>query len=524
VSWRSNILGVDDVPTARVRLRQSRVTWWLVYAALLFVSLGVALLAHETVPQPFSLAVVVFMVAAAIAVARPRLGTYLLVLLVIIGDTSSAPWYPFAKNLSSAESILFLSHQVKVSPLEVCLCGLVVGWILQMLSTRRWRLERGHFFRPLAVFTGFLLLAFGYGIARGGQTNIALLELRPILYLFIFYIVLTNVMTRREEYERLFWCVMVGVLLNSFLAIRFLEGLTIGQRQDLESLGDHSASLVMNLMFVLFFSAWMYRRSSPFKRFLLPVMMVPVVFTYLTAQRRAAVIGLIGSLFLLAAMLFWKNRRAFWVVVPIAAILSIGYVGAFWHSSGSGVAFPALAVKSVIAPNQVDTKDQTSSQYRELETRDVVYTIKTNPITGMGFGHKFLRPYVLPAITTFQLAEYLTHNSILWIWMNTGIGGFLAMLYLFAITLRVGARTVRLQTDPDYAAITLTSVAFVLMFALFTYVDISWDTKSMIVLALALAQIDHAARSVAPAPSESVTESPAPTTPRLVSVPASSSS
>jgi O-antigen ligase len=519
---RPHILGVDDVPTARVRLRQGRVTWWLVYAALLFVSLCVALLARATVPQPFSLAVVIFLVAAAVAVARPTLGTYLLVLLVTVGDTSSAPWYPFAKNLSSAESVLSLSHQIKVAHSRSS--GLVVGWILQMLSTRQWRLQRGHFFRPLAVFTGFLLFGFAYGIARGGEHNIALLELRPILYLFIFYIVLTNVMTRREQYERLFWCVLVGVLLNSFLAIRYLEGLSVAQRLDLESLGDHSASLVMNLMFVLCLAAWLFRRSSGVKRFLLPVMMVPVVFTYLTAQRRAAVIGLIGALVLLAAVLFWKNRRAFWVVVPLAAVLSAGYIGAFWNSSGSGVSFPALAVKSVIAPNQVDEKDQSSTQYRELETRDVVYTIKTNPITGIGFGHKFLRPYALPAITTFQLGEYVTHNSILWIWMNTGIGGFVSMLYLFAIALRVGARTVRLETDPDTAALTLASVAFVLMFALFTYVDISWDTKSMLVLGLALAQIDFTARSQEAARSASVAESPALAPAALYSVPAPSTS
>ena len=222
------------------------------------------------------------------------------------------------------------------------------------------------------------------------------------------------------------------------------------------------------------------------------------------------------------AVLFWKgggllDRRS------AGRILGAVTSGAFC-SSGNGVAFPALAVKSVIAPSRVDVKDQSSTQYRQTETRDVVYTIRTNPITGIGFGHPFLRPYVLPAITSFQLAAYVTHNSILWIWMNIGIGGFLAMLYLFAIVLRVGARTIRSQTDPDYTAITLTSAAFVLMYAIFTYVDISWDPKNMLVLALAMAQIDHAARSLTPVPGTSSAVSPEPTKPTLLSVTASSSS
>jgi O-antigen ligase len=518
VSVRSSFT-TDDPRTVTVRRRRDRVTWWCAYAAVLFVSLCVALLAHATVPQPFSLAVVIFIVAAAVSVFRPTLGIYLVVLLVVIGDTSSAPWYPFAKNLSSSESILFVANQVVVSPLEVCLAGLVVGWILQMLSTRQWRLERGRFFRPLAVFTGFLVFAFVYGLARGGATNIALLELRPLLYLFIFYVVLTNVMTRPEQYERIYWCVMVGVLLNSLLSIQFLEGLSAAQRLDLESVGDHSASLEMNLMFVLFLSAWLFRKSSPFKRFLLPIMMVPVVFTYITAQRRAAVIGLIAAFALLVVVLFWRKRSAFWLVVPLAAILSIGYVGAFWNSAGTGVSFPALAVKSVIAPNQVDETDKNSTQYRQTETKDVQYTIRTSPLTGIGFGHKFLRPYPLPAITKFQLAEYVTHNSILWIWMNAGVGGFVAMLYLFATVLRVGARTVRLDPNPDSAAITLASVAFVVMFAIFTYVDISWESKGMIVLAVAMAQIDNAARSLKSARSPTLDE-----TARLSSVRTTSAS
>jgi hypothetical protein len=476
------------------------------YAGALFTCLVIGALAYSTAPQPFSLAVVLFLITATVGVIRPTLGVYALVLLTVIGDDSSAPWYPFAKNLSSGESILFLSNSVKVSPLEVCLAGVTAGWILQMLTRRNWHVERGRFLRPLLALTGFVLLGFVWGIARGGSMTIGLWEMRPILYLPLLYLVLTNIMTRPEQYERLYWCVMVAVVLNSIISIEYLEGLSAPQRLDLEELGEHGASLAMNAMFILFLSAWIFRARSPAKRFLLPVMLVPVAFTYLTAQRRAAVIGLVGALALIAVVLFWRRRRLFWYVVPVTTLLLAGYVGAFWNSSGTGAAFPALAVKSVIAPNQIDEKDRSSSLYRLTETKDVVFTIKTNPVLGIGFGRQFLRPYPLPAISNFLLAKYISHNSILWFWMKTGIGGFLAMLYLFSSTLRVGARAVRTDTDADRAALTFTSVAFVFMYAVFTYVDISWDAKNMVLLALAVSQISFAARAAA-AQSTDVTSS-----------------
>jgi O-Antigen ligase len=499
--------GTKGYPTVAVRRRHERRTWWLVYGGALFACLIIGLFAYSTAPQPFSLAVVLFLVTTVVAVVRPTLGLYALVLLTVIGDASSAPWYPFAKNLSSNESILFVSNSLKVSPLEVCLAGLVAGWVLQMLTRRNWHVERGRFFWPLVALSGFVVLGFAWGIARGGSTTIGLWEMRPILYLPVLYLLLTNVMTRAVQYERLYWCVMVGVLLNSLLSIEYFEGLSKAQRLDLEALGEHGASLAMNAMLVLFLSAWIFRARSPAKRFLLPVMLVPVAFTYFTAQRRAAVIGLVGALVLVAVVLFWRRRRVFWYVVPVTTLLLTGYVGAFWHSTGSGLGFPALAVKSVVAPNQIDENDRNSSLYRQVETHDVVFTIKTNPLLGIGFGQKFLRPWPLPAISTFILSEYITHNSILWLWMKAGIGGFLAMLYVFSLALRVGARAVRSDTDNDRAALTFTSIAFVFMYAVFTYVDISWDPKNMVLLALAIAQINFASRTVTAAPSTNVTSS-----------------
>ena len=69
--------------------------------------------------------------------------------------------------------------------------------------------------------------------------------------------------------------------------------------------------------------------------------------------------------------------------------------------------------------------------YRTVENLDINATINAKPLTGLGFGQKFYRPFPLPDISFFLFYEYIPHNSILWIWIKTGVGGFVAMLFLF---------------------------------------------------------------------------------------------
>ena len=65
------------------------------------------------------------------------------------------------------------------------------------------------------------------------------------------------------------------------------------------------------------------------------------------------------------------------------------------------------------------------------------------------------------------------------------------MLFMFGSSLRVGARSIldAAKEDNTYAAFTMMSVAYVLMVAIFSYVDIAWDSQNMVMLAFILGQI-----------------------------------
>jgi len=213
---------------------------------------------------------------------------------------------------------------------------------------------------------------------------------------------------------------------------------------------------------------------------------VPCVIAYAVSERRAAVVALAVGIVLLSIVIHRRNRRAFWWFVPIVAVFSALYLAAFWGAQGP-IGFPAQAIKSVIAPGQLSAADRSSDIYRQFEAYNIWYTIRSDPLRGLGFGRQFYQPIRLPDISFFVFWQYLPHNSILWFWIKTGYFGFVAMLFLFARTVQRGAITVARITDPDHLAFSIAALGYVVMYVVFAYVDIAWDARATIFLAFAMA-------------------------------------
>jgi hypothetical protein len=482
-----HLAGTAPAPRLDQRRHQDAVSWWLWYLLCAAASLAVGYFTLKSAEQ-FSLAVVVLVLALAVAIVRPVIGLYLVAFFAITGDSVTASWYPFTKNFSSTESILYVSDQLIISPLELFLGAMVLGWVIRMVAQRRWSIRRGPLLWPVLVFSGFMIAGLLYGLSRGGNSNAALWEFRSLMYVPIVFLLATNLLDRPAQYNRLLWCVMGAVFVNGIIAYVQLQQLDSLARMEIESFVAHGVTLPMNLMFVLIAAAWFFKSPSIAKRWVLPIMAVPVMIVYLFSERRSAFVGLIGAALLFAIILAWTNRKLFMRVVPITLVLFAGYTAAMWNNEGA-LGFPAQAVKSVVAPEQLSEKDQSSNAYRILETVDIVYTIRSARWTGLGFGHEFYKPVSLPGISSFLLADYMPHNSLLWIWIKAGIGGFVAMLYLFGTALRTGARSLLDLRTGDHAAITFTCAAFVLMYGVYTYVDIGWDAQNMVLLGIAFAQL-----------------------------------
>ena len=75
------------------------------------------------------------------------------------------------------------------------------------------------------VFTGFVLIGIVTGKSSGGDTRVAIFEFRPLLYIPIVYILLTNLLTTRRQYRRLMLlCRWSAVSIQSIFVARLLPG------------------------------------------------------------------------------------------------------------------------------------------------------------------------------------------------------------------------------------------------------------------------------------------------------------
>ena len=144
-------------------------------------------------------------------------------------------------------------------------------------------------------------------------------------------------------------------------------------------------------------------------------------------------------------------------------------------------------MKTVLFPDQLGADDASSDLYRKTEAFNLWFTIQQNKIAGVGFGQKFLHPLPLPDISFFEFWEYLPHNAVLWIWLKMGFLGFVSMLFLFARAVQHGTRSVLSVRLPEHAAVVSVGLSYVLMFLVFAWVDIAWDIRSTVFLAVAFA-------------------------------------
>jgi O-antigen ligase len=467
--------------------RHVRQVWWAGYALVVAGGLLLAAVARRRIGEPFlgvSLAVIILLLTCWLI--RPRTTLYAVLFLTAVSDIVTVWWFPFVKNLSSRESISFVADALTISPLEI---SLYLGFAIS--TARRYAHSRTVIPRtpltwPIVVFTAFVVFGYAMGLSSGGDLRIAVIEGRALFYILLVFVIIMNECTQEAHLRRALWAVLAGVFVQSLLSIEFLSGLDPRERAGRESLTEHGSSLGQNLILVALIALLLFRIRAPLIRWALILACLPTVYVFFVGQRRAGVAALVVAGGIVAIALYWRRRRAFWVFTPVLAILLTGYVAAFWNSQ-SLVGFPAKAIKTVIDAESATAKDRSSDLYRTIEHYNLDYTIHSSPVTGMGFGRPFMRPIPLADISFFQMNAFIPHNNVLWIWVKLGFGGFAAMFYMFAKAIMSGADRVRRTVHGLDLATTLTGVCFVVMYGVYSYVDVSWDARNTVFLGLAFA-------------------------------------
>jgi O-antigen ligase len=121
------------------------------------------------------------------------------------------------------------------------------------------------------------------------------------------------------------------------------------------------------------------------------------------------------------------------------------------------------------------------------------------PLTGVGLGQQYLFIREPAELSNFVYWRYMTHDAVLWIWLKTGIAGFVAFWVLVAQTAIVGASLFRRLRSPDLKLVALVPVVLIAIQVVFSSVDLGLTySRTMIVLGVSLgltAYLTDAARA-----------------------------
>ncbi|MFT5193115.1 MAG: hypothetical protein ACI9EW_001185 [Cellvibrionaceae bacterium] len=453
---------------------------------LAIVSLITIYYALQSAPDWTNLAWATFAIALVTVFWQPHFGIYAIMFFSLVGDSRISYYLPFDKNLSSEESIFFLNNSAAISPVEILFTLLVISWLLGLIIRRElYKIKYGGIFWSTAAFTVMIMIALAWGILRNGDLSIAQLEVRPILYIAIMMVLTRNLITNPKQINILFWCIAFALFIEGILAYQFVIANAIELNGELT---EHSASIHYNTIFVLGIASWIVVKGSWVKRSFLFLLFPPILYSFLASDRRSAMLGLILALALTFLFLYQERKFLFLVLLPTLSIGIVIYLGLFWNNT-SALGKPAQTIKSVVAEDETNEKDQSSNFYRYLENLNSYYTVQQHPIMGVGFGNKFLQIAQMPDISFFIFWEYITHNSIFWIWIQSGVFGFMTMLYMVSVGVMNGARVAWTLPSSEIKVFAIVSVTYLFMHFLYAYVDISWTSQSMLYVGTVLGLI-----------------------------------
>ena len=220
-----------------------------------------------------------------------------------------------------------------------------------------------------------------------------------------------------------------------------------------------------------------------------------LVALYLERRRRKDAIRALLILPLLIAGMVANNRRIAWVeiaaglavvfaltptsptkrkIARIATLVSpilLVYCVIGWNQT-SGVFAPVHTIRSVF-----DSDVDGSTSWRDWENYDLVYTVRQNPLFGIGYGHGYIEYVKLPDVSReYALERFAPHNSILGLWAYGGIIGFSALWAMFVAGVYFAARAYRISKKPKERAAALVSITSLVVYSVHCYGDMGLGT------------------------------------------------
>lgn len=357
--------------------------------------------------------------------------------------------FDYFKNLKEISYIPSFSAAV-LNPLEVQLLLLLLAWFIAVSVNKKTKVQHVTIWGLAIIFLLTLVASLIHGLKTGGVFLPALWELRAFFYFSFLYFFVPQIIQSKEQIKTLMWVFIAGVSFKAFQGIERFVKLGLSFR-GMETLTNHEDPVFITLL-VLFLLALILFDAKEKHRTALIWLLFPLLMGFFTGQRRAAYGGLIVSFAGLIILLSSRQRAIFFKVLTPFLIVGAIYSAVFWNSE-SKLASPVSLLKSSFFTDKSDAGERyLSNLYRKFERYDLAYTVKSSPVTGLGFGKKYEMPIPLAQIP-FPLRDFIPHNEVLWLLVKMGGVGFFVFWFFFDSLLFRGSTLCVKLKDPFLKAV-----------------------------------------------------------------------
>jgi hypothetical protein len=387
--------------------------------------------------------------------------------LPISSDTAVATGgAPLAPVPPTAHIPLFVGMGgLHIAPADLLLVLVCFVYLARSSDRSRPRTVVWYGIVALAVAVGWGILL---GIAHHGDVRVAFMETRPYAYLIATYLLTAGLVCDRRGLRLLLWTLVGCVALKALLGLMiFLQVRHMNPRP--EAVLGHEESFFFALLLFLVLALWLW--DVPGRLRTVATALMPIVaLADIANDRRAAWLVLGGGLIAMIAVAFRalpERRHVLRRVIVAALVASAVYFPAYWNKGG-GLAQPARAVHSMIAP---DPRDASSDLYRIQENANLKVNIRAGHGLGNGFGVPIRYSLPITDITGIDpIIAYIPHNGVLYVLMRMGLLGGVALWGLVAAGIVTAARVAR-SVDREQAVVGAVVVAALVGYVLMGAVD-----------------------------------------------------
>lgn len=365
-----------------------------------------------------------------------------------------------------------------IFPIEALLVMALLFWVLRDVAARRFSLPRSQVAAGVGILLVLVLLSWAHGLGGGGDSQIALQEARPWLYLMAGYLLASRLVTKTSALRALEWALVIGTGLKGLYGVYRAYQLS-GVYPPPDSILEHDESVFFTVFIALTVALWVFGQKGALRRVataLLPF----VVYTDVANNRRAAWLVLPAALLALAIIAWVRtpSRRPLTTFITVTLMLIGGAYTAAFHNNTGSIGTPASAIWSVFQP---DARDAASNNYRDLENQNLAIDIKQVPLQGLGLGIRFGTPIPVVDVsgTIDPLIFYIPHNTVLWVWLRLGIFGMIAFWWTIGAAVIAASRLAKGE-DPRVAVFATVTLA-----AIISYLGQGWLDQGIASLRIA---------------------------------------